>query len=383
VDLVVQLMSISGPSGQERGVADFLRAHLRGAGIPSASIHTDGAFRRTPLRGNSGNLIVKLPGSHRAPRRMLSAHMDTVPICVGCRPVLRGKMVRSEEPGTGLGADDRAGCAVLLTTALEIVERDLPPPPLTFCWSVLEETGLQGAHHVNRSMLGNPRMAFNWDGGSPVKLTVGATGGYRLLIDVAGIASHAGGAPEQGVSAIAIAALAIADLQRAGWHGDIHRDGKHGTSNIGTIAGGAATNVVTDRVQIKAEARSHDPKFRDRIVTEMERAFTRAAQEVRNDSGKCGKVAIEGRLDYESFLLDSDEPCIHIAEEAIRAIGRRPERAVTNGGVDANWWVSHGIPAVSLGCGQKNQHMVSEALDTVEFGDACRVALRLATFSEL
>jgi hypothetical protein len=34
---------------------------------------------------------------------------------------------------------------------------------------------------------------------------------------------------------------------------------------------------------------------------------------------------------------------------------------------------------VSLGCGQVNPHMVSEALRVPDFEDACRVALRLAT----
>ena len=57
--------------------------------------------------------------------------------------------------------------------------------------------------------LGKPKLAFNFDGGSSEKLTLGATGGYRMQIDISGLASHAGGAPEAGVSAIAIAALAF------------------------------------------------------------------------------------------------------------------------------------------------------------------------------
>ena len=73
---------------------------------------------------------------------------------------------------------------------------------------------MHGARCVSKSLLGKPQLAFNWDGGSPAKLTIGATGGYRLQIEISGIASHAGGAPELGVSAIAIACLAISDLQR-------------------------------------------------------------------------------------------------------------------------------------------------------------------------
>ena len=208
---------------------------------------------------------------------------------------------------------------------------------------------------------------------------MGATGGYRISIDVRGVASHAGVAPEEGVSAVAIASLAVADLHRGGWHGAIRKPEGEGTSNVGAIHGGQATNVVTERVTIRAEARSHSPKFRKRIVKEIERAFREAARQVRNVRGERGRVAIDGRLDYESFLLPDDEPCVLAAEAALKAVGREPRRAVANGGVDANWTTRHGIPTVTIGCGQMNPHMVTEALDLDGFEDACRVALLLAS----
>ena len=377
-ELVMQLMAIPGKSGEEAEVAEFIVEQLRRAGARPEDIARDKAHLRSPLVGQTGNLVFKLPGSRREPRRMLSAHLDTVPLCIGSQPVRRGKFVRSAAP-TALGADDRAGAAVILVTALEILERQLPHPPLTFCWFVQEEIGLQGARLVSKHLLARPRLAYNWDGGSPFKLTVGATGGYRMRIVVEGLASHAGGAPEWGVSAVSIAALAIADLQRGGWHGAIQRDGHYGTSNFGVIRGGNATNVVTDHVEILAEARSHNPKFRERIVREVERAFRRAAREVQNAAGARGQVLVEGRLDYESFLLDADEPCVRAAEDAVRSIGGTPQRVVANGGVDANWTHRHGIPTVTLGCGQLRQHMLDEALDIDQFHAACRIALQLAT----
>lgn len=379
VELVQQLMPISGRSGQESAVAKFVRRELLRSGAEPAAIQTDSAHHSTPDGGQTGNLVFTLPGSFRGPRRMLSAHLDTVPICVGSRPVRQGDLIRSANPDTGLGADDRAGTAVILTAALEILRRRLPHPPLTFCWFVQEETGLHGSRCLTKRLLRKPAVAFNWDGGSPAKLTIGATGGYRLSVDVRGLASHAGNAPELGVSAIAIAAMAIADLHRGGWHGDVRKGRQRGTSNVGVIQGGEATNVVTDHVRIRAEARSHQPRFRQRIVAEIDKAFQHAAAEVKNAAGATGSVQIDGRLDYESYRLNDQEACVRLAAEAVRAIGREPELAVTNGGLDANWLVKHGIPTVSLGCGQLNPHMVSEALLVPDFQDACRIALRLAT----
>ena len=379
IDMVMKLMAIPGPSGQEGQVARFITDQLRAAGAPATAIRTDSAHRKTLISGQTGNLLLRLPGTVRRGRRMLTAHLDTVPICVGSRPLRKGKIVQSRDAKTGLGADNRAGCAVLLNAACEILARGLPHPPLTFCWFVQEEVGLQGARMATRSLWGQPHLAFNWDGGGATKLTVGATGGYRVAIEIEGIASHAGGAPEHGVSAIAIAGIAIADLQKRGWHGDIHKSGQHGTSNVGCIHGGAATNVVTDLVTLSAEARSHDPAFRRRILTEIEQAFQQAAKSVRNASGTCGKVRFESRLDYESFLLSDDEPCVLVAEAAVRSLGHEAVRAVANGGVDANWMTSHGVPTVTLGCGQRNQHTVTETLHLDEFELACQVAMKLAT----
>ncbi len=382
LELVMRLLKIPGTSGQEGKIVAYLQKRLLAVGAPASAMMTDAAHRRSPIGGQVGNLILRLPGTYRAPRRMLMAHLDTVPICAGARPVRKGNLIRSADPQTGLGADDRAGVAVTLNTALEILRRGLPHPPLTFLWCVQEEVGLFGSRLVRKSALGNPRWAFNWDGGAAEKLTIGATGGYRMKIDLEGRASHAGGAPEQGVSAIAIAALAIDDLYQRGWHGEIVKPEGTGTSNVGVISGGQATNVVTDRVHLRAEARSHDPRFRKQIVREFEQAFHRAAKQVQAVDGTHGRAMIEGRLDYEAFRLPPDSPVVQAAMAAVQAVGATPQLAVANGGLDANWITAHGIPTVSLGCGQKNIHTVAETLDIRVFQQACQIALRLATESD-
>lgn len=382
LDRALELMSIPGKSGEEQAVAAYITRQLRKAGVPASAIASDDANRHTPYHGQVGNLVCTLPGTLRAPRRLLMAHLDTVPLCVGCKPARKRGIVRSADPATGLGADDRAGCAVVLTAALEIVHRRLPHPPLTFFWPVQEEVGLYGARFAKLSLLRKPKLAFNWDGGPAEKLTIGATGAYRMTIEITGLAAHAGGAPEQGVSAITVAGLAIADLQSHGWLGDVRQGEKHGTSNIGVIQGGAATNVVTDRVLLRAECRSHHPDFRREILHAFEQAFQQAAGAVRNVVGVSAKATVNSRLDYEAFRLDDREPCVLAAEAAVRRTGGSPYRAVTNGGLDANWLTARGIPTVTLGCGQQNVHTTGEQLDIAAFEQACRVALCLATASE-
>lgn len=377
--LVQQLMAIPGKSCEEGGIVAEIRKRLLDAGVPESMVLVDDSQSRSPYGGETGSLIVKLPGTFDGPRRLLMAHVDTVPLCEGCRPIQDGDLIRSADPTTALGADNRGGTAVLLNSLLEIHSKQLPHPPLTFFWPIQEEIGLIGARHVRLEDLGNPELCFNWDGGAPNMACIGATGAYRFDVVVHGIASHAGVHPEQGANAIVIAALAIADLQNQGWHGLIQKGDKTGTSNIGVVSAGDATNVVTPLLTLKGEVRSHDPEFRKRLVVEFRSAFEHAVQQVKTSTGETGRVEFIERLEYESFRLEESSPCVVEALRAIRAVGLEPQTRISNGGLDANWLSSRGLPTVTMGCGQQDVHTVKETLHIPSFLDACRVALELAT----
>ncbi|MDG2223708.1 MAG: M20/M25/M40 family metallo-hydrolase [Rubripirellula sp.] len=375
----MQITAIPGRSGDEAKVAETIVELLKQAGVQDSQIEFDGAEKRTRIDGNCGNLIVTLPGNGKGPRTLLSAHMDTVPICVGSQPVVEGTQVRSSQP-TGLGADDRAGCAAILTAIIERYRRgDEHFPPAVVSFLIQEEIGLEGARHLDVDKIGNVDRAFNFDGGTVEKLTSGAIGGERMTIDLTGIPAHAGVAPEQGVSTIVIASQAIADLHQRGWLGRVIQDEQTGSANIGVIQGGEATNVITPNLHLKAEARSHNSAFRQQIVSEIRQAFEKAAAAVHNEAGQCGQCQFESHVDYESFALPENHPSIVTAKAAIAKIGRQAFCEVSNGGVDANWLFRHGIEAVTLGCGQRNIHTADERLEIADYIDACRVATSMIT----
>jgi tripeptide aminopeptidase len=375
----MRLMAIPGRSGHEGRILAAIRAELKEMGIGASNLITDRAHRRSSLGGEAGNLIVKLPGTIRGPRRLLMAHVDTVPLCEGSRPVRRGHRIVSANPNSGLGADDRAGASVLLQAMAEIRRHQLGHPPLTFLWLVQEEVGLLGARHADLKKLGGPKLCFNWDGGPADAVTCGATGGAEMRVEVHGLASHAGARPEQGISAIGVAGLAIAELVRGGWHGLVVKGNSTGTSNIGVVTGGEATNVVTPRLTLRAEARSHDPQFRQQIIHAFRAAFENAVTAVKNDAGATGRVQFDVVDKYESFRIGDDDPSVRAALKAVEKIGLAPATRITNGGLDANWMTARGLPTVTLGCGQQDVHTVDESLDVKNFLAACRIALLLAT----
>jgi tripeptide aminopeptidase len=272
-----------------------------------------------------------------------------------------------------------------VTLAAELLARKLPHPPLTLLFTVREESGLWGARHVNLAQLGQPAHAFNVDGGSPSGLTVGAVGAERWQVEVTGRAAHAGVYPERGVSATMVAALALAQVQQQGWFGKVKTLDREGTSNVGVFGGrdgrsaGEATNVVTDFVRLRGESRSHRLSFVRAITRAYRDAFRSAAKQVRDHRGRGARVRFDAAVDYYPFHLKPAAPVVRHANAAAKRAGLEPVLRVTNGGLDANWLVRHGIPTVTFGAGQNNIHTKEEYVELSDFADACRLALALAT----
>ena len=378
---VMDLISISGGSCQEHDVSAWIQKTLQDAGVPASSISIDTAHKQSPAGGTTGNLIVKLKGTVKGPRRLLMAHMDTVPLCGGCQPVREGDWIRPKSKETALGGDNRAGCSVVLTAILETLKQGLDYPPLTLLFTVQEEIGLRGARYVNPSKLGNPALCFNWDGRDPNSLITGAVGANNVSIRIEGIASHAGAHPEDGVNAAVVASMAMAQLQKNGWHGLVRKGKSRGSSNLGVIHGGDATNVVMSLVTLQAEARSHDSKFRQLIVAAWRDAFETAVGSLSNASGQCGTLKFSEDVRYEAFRIPDNSDCVLIAKSATESVGLKPVAQICDGGLDANWMALHGFPAVTMGCGQHEIHTVKERLFIPEYLAACKVGLTLATNS--
>jgi tripeptide aminopeptidase len=367
-DRLMRFLAVEGLTGQEKAIGREVTAALREIGVPAGAIRHDSTHERIPLPTQTGNLIVQLPGTRPGPRLLFSTHLDTVPLAAGAVPVRKGKRIVPQGQ-TALGGDNRTGVACLVTLVATLLERKLPYPPLTLLFTVREESGLFGARHVDLAELGEVKLGFNVDGKQPEELSLGAVGAERWEVEITGKASHAGAHPEEGISATLVASLALAEVKRTGWFGKITQDGKTGTSNVGSFGGrdgkpaGDATNVVTDYARLTGEARSHDTRFVKEIVKE----------------GKKATVKFTSRLDYYPFRIPDDAPVVRRAASACETAGLKPVLRISNGGLDANWLVKHGIPTVTFGAGQNEIHTINEYVDLNLFHQGCRVALAMAT----
>lgn len=378
VQHLMDLLAIPGPSGQEGEVAQVVRRKLLEAGCKKSWIREDDAHRRLGPGFTVGNLIVKIPGTRRATRRMFCGHMDTVPLCRGAVPVRRGNRIVSKG-NTGLGADNRTAVACVVTLAEMLMNHNLSRPPLTLLFTVGEENGLNGAKAVRKSDLGNPTMGFNIDSGKPAEYLTSAIGAYRWTAHVHGRSSHAGVHPEDGISAVVIVARAIEQVVDRGFFGKVVKGRQSGTSNVGSIGGGESSNQVTDYVEVKGECRSHNRAFLDRILAAYRTAFEEAAGSVINAAGKAGRVVFKASHDYDSFSLARNSPVTVFAMKAARAAGFKPLCKRVDGGLDANYFNRKGIPSITFGAGQHHAHTVDEYCDIGEYLGGCRLAVALAT----
>ncbi len=374
---LLDLLAIEGLGGREGKVVEAITKKLLQAGCKKTWIKTDDAHKRLGDGFEIGNLIVKMPGTTKAPRILFSAHMDTVPLCKGAEPLVKGNRVVSKGK-TGLGGDDRSGCAAIVTLVETLLANKLPHPPITLLFPIAEENGLHGSRMVRLKDLGNPAMGFNLDGQNPNEIVIGAMSAARWRAEITGRSSHAGLEPHKGISAGLIASKAMAAIAQKGYFGRIVKGNRRGTSNVGTINGGEASNQVMDHIVLTGECRSHSPSFLEQIVRVHKTCFEQAAKSVVNDTGKCGKVKFTTVSDYRAFKLKKTEPGVQIAARAIEAAGMLPNPLVMDAGLDANNFNEKGLPVVTLGTGSHNFHTVDEYVDIKEYQIACKVLLNIA-----
>ncbi len=370
---LMDLLAVEGPTGQESKVVAAITKKLIAAGCKKAWIKTDDAHKRLGEGFEIGNLIVQLPGTVKtAPRILFSAHMDTVPLCKGAVPIIKGNRVVAKG-NTGLGGDDRSGCAAMVTLCETILTTKLPHPPITFLFPIAEENGLHGSRMVRFKDLGNPAMGFNLDGQFPNELVIGAMSAVRWEAEIKGISTHAGLEPHKGISAGLIGSKAMAAIAEKGYFGKIIKGNRVGTSNLGSVNGGEASNQVMDQCTMTGECRSHSPAFLKQIVKVYKNSFEAAAKSVTNDKGKCGKVKFTTISDYNAFRLKKTEPCVQLAGKAVEAAGKKPNPLVMDAGLDANNFNEKGLPTVTLGTGSHKFHQVEEYVDIREYLTACNV----------
>ena len=347
---LIDLIRIDSPTGEE----DAIDAHL------SNVLANLGA---TVRHDSYGNLVATLPGTNGAgdPPVMLSAHMDTVEPGRGIKPSLDpdGETLRSDGT-TILGGDCKAGVAIVLEGLTSAIENGDPMRPVQVVFSRAEEGGLNGARNLDFSLV-HARNGIVFDGEGPVsRICVGAPAQNIVQAHITGVAAHAGLEPENGVSALLVAANVLTRLP-------LGRIDEETTSNIGLLEGGLKRNIVPERAYLDGELRSRSKAKLENYTAEFHRAFDLVAT-------MYPKASIDLNIwnQYQAYSIPDDDPALSAIARAVESVGLHPTMETTGGGSDANVFFEHGIVALPVGIGVRDFHTTRETANISEILDAAR-----------
>ena len=351
VEEFIKLASLNSPSRQEGQVAAYLLGRLREMGL--CPVGDDSA----PLSGSdTGNIVVRIPGNADGPAILLCAHMDTVGPTEGMTPVVRDGVIYSNGE-TVLGADDKAGIAIILTAVSELLEEGGPHGPLELLFTVQEEIGLFGAKFLQTELKAD--FGYIADGDGPVgNIVTSSPSKIDLDFTIAGKAAHAA-RPELGINAISVAAAAVARLQS----GRIDADT---TMNIGLISGGKARNIVPENASVAIEIRGFNGEKLEEEVQKTIAVFNEEAAAV--GAG----VKIRRELNFETFHIPETHPVVVNAVRAAVAVGIEPLFRKSGGGMDANVFNGRGLPCIGLGFGAEKMHSPEEFVPISQLRDGAR-----------
>ena len=366
-NLLLELVQIDSVSREEREVAQRIKAYCEELG---AEVFIDGAGEA--VGGNIGNVIARFPGTlASAEPIMMSAHMDTVVPGRGVKPIVEGDIIRTDG-STVLGGDDKSGCAVIIETIRSLQEQSIPHAPIDAVFSICEEVGLLGAKHLDMSKV-RARYGIVFDSDDPGFLFTKGPSANHFEFRVYGLESHAGVAPEYGISAIRIAAEAIANMK-------LFRVDEETTANIGVIRGGEATNIITNLVTLKGEARSLDDQKLEAQTAHMLKCFQEAAAKYEvTVEGVTTKARVEADVSREYYAMDvsDDSRVVKLVKEAAARMGLKVETMSSGGGCDANIFNKRGIECANLGTGMRAIHTVKEWLDVKDMYASAEMTLEI------
>ncbi len=358
------LCQIESPSGRERAVADWVTNELRGMGL---EVQEDDAGPQ--VGSDAGNLLARIPGSG-PDSILLCAHMDTVPLTAPVDPVrIDGGWTNA---GEGiLGADNKTAVAVIIELARRLTRGDgdgygdgPPPVGIEMLFTVCEEISLLGARAVDVSRL-DSRFGYVFDHATPIgEIVLAAPTLHRMVAEFRGRSAHAGVRPEEGRSAIAAAARAIAAMR-------LGRLDPETTANVGTIEGGTAINVVPERCRVEAEVRSVDHARVEALATEMIDHMQDAA-----DAAECDLDVTVERL-IQGYRTKPKAIQVTVAEQALRACGYEPRHIITGGASDAAVFEAAGLPCTNLADGTEHNHEPTERISVDALEGLLEVAIAL------
>ncbi len=268
---------------------------------------------------------------------------------------------------TLLGGDDKAGIAVIMQAAQELMQnRDLECGPVRLCFTCDEEIG-RGTDKLDLQKLG-AICAYTLDGGGQGQIDSETFSADQAVVTVRGINTHPSIGKGSMVNAVRILSAFLDRLPQARLSPET-TDGRSGFIHPYHVEGGVA----------EASARLILRDFESSALDEQSRLLESIAGTLRQEFPRA-VITVEIRKQYRNMRegLVKEPRALTKAEAAVKAAGLAPEHTIIRGGTDGSLLTEKGLPTPNLSTGQHNPHSPLEWASLNEMESAVRVLVNLA-----
>jgi len=317
-----------------------------------------GADVKPLLHKNYDGKDIALPGDKTKVIRV--AETDGLAEC-------RGKTVITSDGTTLLGADDKAGVAVIMTAAARLMaNKSIPHGEIRICFTCDEETG-RGTEHVDVKALG-AHVAYTLDGEGQGCIENETFSADQATVTVTGYNIHPGLANGKMVNAIRLASEFVARLPWQTLSPETTCD-RQPFLHPYVYEGGVAEAKI--RILLRSFDSADLPKQADLL---RQIAATLVAEHPK------AKIDVAIKRQYRNMIEGLEkEPCaVALAEQAVRNCGMEPKFESIRGGTDGARLTEMGLPTPNLSTGMHNFHSPLEWACLEEMEKAVEVVIELA-----
>ncbi len=338
--------------------------------------------RRARVRGDAPesrpghpSVVAIARGAHPGPTLLLNGHLDTVGVDGYDGDPFSGRIDGDRLLGRG-AFDTKSGVAAVMVAVARAVADGSLRGDAVLTLVADEEFGSSGTLETlsHLAAVGITPSACIVVEPSALELTVAHRGFAWFEVEFTGLAAH-GSMPEQGVDAIAAAALflrGIDDLRALLERTAAHALLGHGTVRVSTITGGTDAATVADRCVLTIERRTLPGDDLDAVEHELRELVERAAQSVPGAGG-----VVRTLVARAAFAVDADSAIVStLAGSVERVLGRPARLRGEPFWTDARLVQEAGIPCVVIGADGGGAHADREwaecasvrALDDILYG---------------
>ncbi len=354
-----------------------------------------------------GYVMATLPATSRKPGLPVIAylaHVDTAPDCSGkgVKPIVhrhydggavkfpdhprlvlepatspellaaRGKDLVTASGTTLLGADDKAGVAVVMTLAEKLLQDPgLPHGRIRICFTPDEEIG-RGVEKLDLEMLGADA-AYTLDGGSPGEISWETFSADAAEVVITGISTHPMEARAKGmVNAGYLAGKLLASLPRERCSPET-TEGREGFLHPTRVDGRVEQAVVKFILR----------DFELAGLAEKRRILQALCRGLQAAEPRAG-ISCRIRKQYRNmaYWLRKDMRPVELAREAFTGVGLKPYDHLVRGGTDGSRLTERGLPTPNLFCGAQNPHGLREWVAVQDMELAVTACTKLAELWE-